>query len=125
MSEHGEKSQEQLESMMQQLKKGTLNSFDLESAKSNYFSFSFKKTCIFKANNQKIKNCTEDALFYYKKHLVLLHFCLNPSEINIFDRKLQTPNGKVSIPNSIPFSITMMLMKNLAQSSLKSQFLRQ
>ena len=34
MSEHGEKSQEMLENLMQQLKKGTLNSFDLETAKS-------------------------------------------------------------------------------------------
>lgn len=34
MSEHGEKSQETLEMLMQQLSKGTLNSFDLENAKS-------------------------------------------------------------------------------------------
>ena len=78
MSEHGEKSQE-LETMMQQLKKGTLNSFDLESAKSIMNYFIFLKICKFKANNQKIKNCTEDALFYYKKHLVLLYLYLYSS----------------------------------------------
>lgn len=37
MSEHGEKSQETLEMLMQQLSKGTLNSFDLENAKSVFF----------------------------------------------------------------------------------------
>lgn len=34
MSEHGEKSQETLEKLLQQLSKGNLNSFDLENAKS-------------------------------------------------------------------------------------------
>lgn len=35
MSEHGEKSQETLEKLLQQLSKGNLNSFDLENAKSH------------------------------------------------------------------------------------------
>jgi len=39
MSEHGEKSQELLETLLQQLSKGTLNSFDLENAKSFFFFF--------------------------------------------------------------------------------------
>jgi len=70
MSEHGEKSQELLETLLQQLSKGTLNSFDLENAKSFFFFFFFNFFVYFKANNQKIKNCTEDALYYYKKQLV-------------------------------------------------------
>ena len=56
---------------MQQLSKGHLNSYDLETTKSLQFQAFFKIfNKFFEDNNQKIKNCTEDALFYYKKQLV-------------------------------------------------------